>query len=216
VPSRSSSDDEIALSVSTHDLPSGVQLQVGLDGLKLTMPGPPRSGADSLKSLVAWCALSPIVYLLLATLGGGAEWVLMLGLPLLVLGPWIKQELGLALRDSRVHIELQSHAIRFSHRSITHVIPFSAIRMVDASESQTPLVTLKLNWAEELIECPRRVRGLPVTWVLETRAQARWLTALLRRVIQTKDTAEAVPESLQALVTSAVASQRPPEREPEG
>lgn len=140
----------------------------------------------------------------------------MLGIPLLVLGPWIAQELRFAQRDSQVHIEIQPHAIWYSHRFTTYVIPFSAIRMVDASENQTPLVTLKLDWADEHIQCPRHARGLPVSWVFETWEQARWLTVQLRRVIAAQDTAEAVPEPLQALVTAAAVPKHPPEREPEG
>ena len=130
----------------------------------------------------------------------------MLGIPLLVLGPWIAQELRFAQRDSQVHIEIQPHAIWYSHRFTTYVIPFSAIRMVDASENQTPLVTLKLDWADEHIQCPRHARGLPVSWVFETWEQARWLTVQLRRVIAAQDPAAAGPESLAALGTAAAAA----------
>ena len=150
--------------------------------MQLSMPGPRRGRWESLRVLGASCSFSPLFYALMSYLGDGALWVLMLGVPLLCLGPWLYYEWRLSKKDKRVFIDIRPNSIRYTHLSTTYVIPIRAIRMVDAPEDQSPRVALKLNWSGARIQCPPALRGLTITWLLETRQQARWLTAQLRRL----------------------------------
>ena len=172
------------------------------------MPGPPRLGSDAMR----WLALLgpiPFLFVWFLLLGlGHVLLLLLLGIPLFLFVPWLYWKLGILFAtDDRIRIELQPHTIQYTHHKHHFVVPIRAIRVIDTPEDQEPQLLLKLDWSDPRIECPRTLRGAPVSWMLETHQQARWLAEHLHRLSMAQESPEAVPEMLQALLSSAVQPQ---------
>lgn len=172
------------------------------------MPGPAHSRSKAALLAGVWICVLPFLMMLPVHLGHDALWLqwLIMGLPLLGLGPWLYRDWRLARSENTVVVEMKAHMIRYTHRSSTYVIPVSAIRMVAVLRGSTPGLTLKLDWSDDRIECPRGQRDQAICWPLETYQQAGWLVAKIGHIVQVQSTARGVPEALKALVSSAAAS----------
>ena len=200
------------MSISNHDVPSGIQFQASLDGLRLSMPGPPRPGSDAMRWLALLCPIPFLfVWFILLGLGHGLL-LLLLGIPLFLFVPWLYWKLGILFAtDDRIRIEIQPHTIQYTHRKYDCVVPIRAIRMIDSPEDQEPQISLKLDWSDQRIECPKKLRGAPMSWMLETHQQAHWLAEQIHRISMAQESPAAVPETIQALL-SAAQSQSSPDR----